>query len=90
MVDSVTVHLAAVKQPILRLEMIYLHKLLPLLVSPLVLVLLLGLYGVIKKRRRFMWIALLGLYVASLPLVGDRLFAFVEAGQVAAQLLKHP
>ena len=90
MVDSVTVHLAAVKQPTLRPHMIYLHKLLPLLVSPLVLVLLLGLYGVIKKRRRFMWIALLGLYVASLPLVGDRLFAFVEAGQVRSAAAQAP
>lgn len=58
--------------------MIYLHKLLPLLVSPIVLVLSCILYGVFRNKRAFIFTGLSLLYLASTPLVSDRLFLLVE------------
>lgn len=55
--------------------MIYLHKLLPLLVSPIVLVMLIMVYAAIKRSRRAVVFAILLLYIASTPIVAERLFS---------------
>ena len=56
-----------------------LHKLLPLVVSPLGLVVLLVSLSVILRRRGPALIGLIVLLVCSLPLTGDRLWAALEA-----------
>ena len=58
--------------------MIYLHKLLPLIASPLFLVITLSLWGIISKQK---WISLLGigiLVLCSLPVVSGKLIAYLE------------
>ncbi len=62
--------------------MIYLHKILPLLVSPIVLVLALTLVGVFKKRFVYVVTATGLLYVGSMPIVSEALFSQIEANEV--------
>ena len=62
--------------------MIYLHKILPLLISPIVVVLALMLVGLFKKRFVFIAIAAVLLYVGSMPIVSDALFRQVESNEV--------
>lgn len=62
--------------------MIYLHKLLPLLLSPLVIVAILVCAGLLTRKR---WLAGVGvalLVLGSLPLIANPLFRWVEAGAV--------
>lgn len=61
--------------------MIYLHKLLPLFFSPLVVVFALVGYGAIKGRKRLSLIGLGVLLFASVPAASDRLFQLVEGCQ---------
>ena len=56
-----------------------LHKLLPLVVSPLGLVVLLVLLSIILRRRVPAFIGLIMLLVCSLPVTGDRLWSALEA-----------
>lgn len=65
--------------------MIYLHKLLPLLISPIVLVMLVMTYAAIKKSRKAVIFAILLLYISSTPIVGERLFRSLEKNQVRLQ-----
>lgn len=65
--------------------MIYLHKLLPLLISPIVLVMLVMTYAAIKKSRKAIIFAILLLYISSIPIVGERLFRSLEKNQVRLQ-----
>lgn len=65
--------------------MIYLHKLLPLLISPIVLVLIVMGYSAIKKSRLALVFSILLLYIASTPIVGERLFRSLEQNQVRLQ-----
>lgn len=62
--------------------MIYLHKILPLLISPIVVVLALMLVGLFKKRFVFIAIAAVLLYVGSMPIVSDALFRQIESNEV--------
>jgi len=62
--------------------MIFLHKILPLLISPLVLILGLLVFGIIKNRRSVLIIAVLTLYVCSLPIVSGGLFRLIELDAV--------
>ena len=62
--------------------MIYLHKILPLLVSPIVLILILLLLGVTYKRRSLIITAILMLYLASTPVVASFLLGWVETKQI--------
>ena len=62
--------------------MIYLHKLLPLIASPLFLVIILFLWGTMSQRK---WISLSGvsiLVLCSLPLVSGKLIAHLEQDYV--------
>ncbi len=58
--------------------MIYLHKLLPLLLAPLVIVIGLTLYGTLKRRRWVIISAVTLLYLASMPIVARTLFRLIE------------
>lgn len=60
--------------------MFYLSKILPVLVLPLGVVLLLMVVVIIWKRRWVSVVALVLLYVASLPLTGRLLLGWVESG----------
>lgn len=58
--------------------MIYVNKLLPLLLSPIVLVILLICYGQIRRNKRVIWLAVFSLYLLSMPIVSDALLRFAE------------
>jgi len=62
--------------------LIYLHKILPLLVSPIVLVLALMLVGVCKKRFVYVVTAAVLLYVGSMPIVSEALFRQIESNEL--------
>ena len=58
--------------------MIYLHKLLPLIASPLFLVILLFIWGIMSRQK---WISLSGvciLVLASLPIVSGKMISYLE------------
>ena len=58
--------------------MIYLNKLLPLIVSPLVLTLLLVIIGTLTRRRWITFSGVLLLYCASAPFIAHPLFRYAE------------
>lgn len=62
--------------------MIYLHKLLPLLLSPIVAVCFLFAYGTIRRNGIVALSGILLLYLASTPLVAERLFRYAENNEV--------
>jgi uncharacterized SAM-binding protein YcdF (DUF218 family) len=62
--------------------MIYLHKILPLFISPLVIILGLLTFGIIKKRSSLLITAVLFMYVCSMPIVSGALFRILEFGEV--------
>ena len=65
--------------------MIYLHKLLPLLMSPIVLVMLVMTYAAIKQSRKAVIFAIALLYISSTPFVVEQLFRSLEQNQVRLQ-----
>jgi uncharacterized SAM-binding protein YcdF (DUF218 family) len=58
--------------------MIYLHKTLPLLISPMILIIALMVFGVIKHRQSFMVVAVFTLYLCSMPVVSGYLLRQIE------------
>ena len=58
--------------------MIYLHKILPLLASPLFLVMILVLWGVLFRSRRAGLAAIGILIVCSLPVFSSKLISYLE------------
>ena len=60
--------------------MIYLHKILPLLVSPLFLVIILVLWGSLFRSKRAGLAAIGILIVCSLPVFSDKLITYLERG----------
>lgn len=58
--------------------MIYLHKILPFLFSPLIVTILLVTYGVIKNKKRYSVAGLVLLYASSTFVVAEFLFAKLE------------
>ena len=58
--------------------MIYLHKILPVFLSPIFIVLTLSLVGVIARRRALVIVSVGLLYLTSTPIVSDALFRRVE------------
>jgi uncharacterized SAM-binding protein YcdF (DUF218 family) len=58
--------------------MIYLHKILPVFLSPIFIVLALAVIGVITRRRSFVVASVCLLYLASTPLVSEMIFKQVE------------
>ena len=58
--------------------MIYLHKILPLLISPLLIVLIIILIGTIFKSKKINLLGLLILIFCSLPIVSNKLIFYLE------------
>ena len=58
--------------------MIYLHKFLPLVVSPLFFVLIIILVGTYLKSKKISLFGLLVLIICSLPIISDKLIFFLE------------
>jgi uncharacterized SAM-binding protein YcdF (DUF218 family) len=58
--------------------MIYLHKILPVFLSPIVIVLVLLIIGLLTRKRRWIAIATSFLYIISMPVVADALFRQIE------------
>ncbi len=59
--------------------MIYLHKILPLIFSPLMLIMVLIIFGVIINSKKISIIGIFILIVCSLPIVSDKLIAYLES-----------
>lgn len=70
--------------------MIYLHKILPLLISPLMLVFALLLLGAWRRCRVSIVAALLVLWLASTPLLAQSLFRFIEGHAVRQEVSTQP
>ena len=58
--------------------MIYIHKILPLLVSPLILIIILVMWASLFRSKRAGLAAICILIVCSLPLVSNRLISYLE------------
>ena len=58
--------------------MIYLHKILPLLASPLFLIMILVLWGVLFRSRRAGLAAISILIICSLPVFSGKLITYLE------------
>ena len=58
--------------------MIYLNKLLPLILSPLVVAMLLLCYGQLRGKRWAVWFAVCFLYLLSMPIASDAVLRFAE------------
>ena len=58
--------------------MIYLHKILPLIFSPLILVIGLIILGIIFNLRKFSLIGVIVLILSSLPIISNKFIAYLE------------
>jgi uncharacterized SAM-binding protein YcdF (DUF218 family) len=70
--------------------MIYLYKILPYALSPLVLILVLVAYGVFKNKKTYSILGLVLLYLSSTFVVADFLFAKIEGKGVRAVAAAKP
>jgi uncharacterized SAM-binding protein YcdF (DUF218 family) len=61
--------------------MIYLHKILPLLVLPIMLVIIVILIGLVKNKKKLIYIAIGVLYVISTPIFSNNFFKLVEGSE---------
>ena len=59
--------------------MIYLHKILPLIFSPLIMIIVLIFVGLITSSKKISLIGVFILIVCSLPIVSDKLVAYLES-----------
>ncbi len=58
--------------------MIYLHKIFPMLVSPLAIALALIVYGAVTSRKKIIYATIAALYVLSTPIASKHLFGLIE------------
>ena len=58
--------------------MIYLHKILPIFVLPIMLVIIVILIGLIKNKKKLIYIAIGVLYILSTPIFSNNFFKLVE------------
>jgi len=58
--------------------MIYLHKILPTFVLPIMLVIILIIIGLIKNKKKLIYIAIVLLYIMSTPIFSNNFFKLVE------------
>jgi uncharacterized SAM-binding protein YcdF (DUF218 family) len=61
--------------------MIYLHKILPAFVLPIMLVIIVLLIGLIKNKKKLIYIAIVLLYVISTPIFSNNFFKLVEGSE---------
>ena len=59
--------------------MIYLHKILPLIFSPLIMIIVLIIFGLITSSKKISLIGVFILIVCSIPIVSDKLIAYLES-----------
>ena len=59
--------------------MIYLHKILPLIFSPLIMIIVLIIFGLITSSKKISLIGVIILIVCSLPIVSGKLVAYLES-----------
>ena len=58
--------------------MVYLHKILPIFVLPIMLVIIVILIGLIKNKKKLIYIAIGVLYILSTPIFSNNFFKLVE------------
>lgn len=61
--------------------MIYLHKILPIFVLPIMLVIIFILIGLIKNKKKLIYIAIGVLYIISTPIFSNNFFKLVEGSE---------
>ena len=61
--------------------MIYLHKILPTLVLPIMLVIIVILIGLIRNKKKLIYIAIGILYILSTPIFSNNFFKLVEGNE---------
>jgi uncharacterized SAM-binding protein YcdF (DUF218 family) len=61
--------------------MIYLHKILPIFVLPIMLVIIIILIGLIKNKKKLIYIAIGVLYIISTPIFSNNFFKLVESSE---------
>ena len=61
--------------------MIYLHKILPIFVLPIMLVILIILIGLIRNKKKLIYIAMGLLYIISTPIFSNNFFKLVEGSK---------
>ena len=61
--------------------MIYLHKILPTFVLPIMLVIIVILIGLIKNKKKLIYIAIGVLYIISTPIFSNNIFKLVEGSE---------
>ncbi len=61
--------------------MIYLHKILPTFVLPIMLVIIVILIGLIKNKKKLIYIAIGVLYILSTPIFSNNFFKIVEGSE---------
>ena len=61
--------------------MIYLHKILPTIVLPIMLVIIVILIGLIKNKNKLIYIAIGVLYILSTPIFSNNFFKLVEGNE---------
>jgi len=61
--------------------MIYLHKLLPTLVLPIMLVIIVIVIGLIKNKKKIIYIAIGILYIISTPIFSNNFFKLIEGSE---------
>ena len=59
--------------------MIYLNKILPLIFSPLIMIIVLIIFGLVTNSKKISLIGVIILIVCSLPIVSDKLVAYLES-----------
>jgi len=62
--------------------MIYLHKVLPLIISPLVVILALLIIGLYKNNKKLITGGIVLLYIVSMPILGGELLRMAEVNSV--------
>jgi uncharacterized SAM-binding protein YcdF (DUF218 family) len=66
--------------------MIYLHKILPIFVLPIMLVIIVILIGLIKNKKKLIYIAIGLLYILSTPIFSNNFFKLVEGSEYRKQI----
>lgn len=61
--------------------MIYLHKILPTFVLPIMFVIIVILIGLIKNKKKLIYIAIVILYILSTPIFSNNFFKLVEGSE---------
>ena len=61
--------------------MIYLHKIIPIFVLPIMLLIIIILIGLIKNNKKIIYIALFTFYIISTPLFANKFFILLEGNE---------